>query len=163
MHRVFENPSNGYREELSDAPAVWVTLFGFFYLLYKGLWSHALIWFLIVIIPAAISGGPLLILSLPITTVVYICTIKRLLSSQYLRRGWKEITSTDTEPAKKTPDLVTNTFMNRKASAPEAEASSPYRKCPFCAEDVRREAVKCKHCHSDLPPIQQENSPHTKE
>lgn len=27
-----------------------------------------------------------------------------------------------------------------------------FRKCPFCAESVRREAVKCKHCGSELPP-----------
>jgi hypothetical protein len=26
------------------------------------------------------------------------------------------------------------------------------RKCPFCAELVRREAVVCKHCGRDLPP-----------
>ncbi len=25
-----------------------------------------------------------------------------------------------------------------------------FRKCPFCAESVRVEAVKCKHCGSDL-------------
>lgn len=25
-----------------------------------------------------------------------------------------------------------------------------FRKCPFCAESVRREAIKCKHCGSDL-------------
>lgn len=25
-----------------------------------------------------------------------------------------------------------------------------YKKCPLCAEAVRREATKCKHCHSDL-------------
>lgn len=28
--------------------------------------------------------------------------------------------------------------------------SESYRKCPFCAEAVRKEAVKCKHCGSDL-------------
>ena len=25
------------------------------------------------------------------------------------------------------------------------------RQCPFCAEHVKRDAVKCKHCHSNLP------------
>ncbi|WP_441928247.1 hypothetical protein [Marmoricola sp. RAF53] len=25
-----------------------------------------------------------------------------------------------------------------------------YRKCPFCAESVRREAIKCRHCQSNL-------------
>ncbi|MEB7890969.1 DUF2545 family protein [Hafnia alvei] len=29
--------------------------------------------------------------------------------------------------------------------------SGEYRKCPFCAEAIRREAVKCKHCGSDVP------------
>ena len=28
--------------------------------------------------------------------------------------------------------------------------SGDFRKCPFCAESVRKEAVKCKHCGSDL-------------
>lgn len=25
-----------------------------------------------------------------------------------------------------------------------------YKRCPHCAEPVRKEAVKCKHCHSKL-------------
>ena len=25
-----------------------------------------------------------------------------------------------------------------------------YKKCPFCAEPVRKEAVKCRHCQSEL-------------
>lgn len=25
-----------------------------------------------------------------------------------------------------------------------------YKRCPMCAEPVRKEAVKCKHCHSKL-------------
>ncbi|MFE2005673.1 hypothetical protein ACFW6U_09800 [Pseudomonas guariconensis] len=33
-------------------------------------------------------------------------------------------------------------------------SSSLYRKCPFCAEVVQREAIKCKHCKSDLEPVQ---------
>lgn len=29
--------------------------------------------------------------------------------------------------------------------------SGVYKKCPFCAEVVKREAVKCKHCGSEIP------------
>jgi hypothetical protein len=29
-------------------------------------------------------------------------------------------------------------------------AESAYKKCPFCAEPIRREAVKCKHCGETL-------------
>ncbi|MGE0350968.1 hypothetical protein [Hydrogenophaga sp.] len=28
-----------------------------------------------------------------------------------------------------------------------------FRKCPFCAESVRKEAIKCKHCGSELPAV----------
>lgn len=27
-----------------------------------------------------------------------------------------------------------------------------WRRCPFCAEPIRREAVVCKHCRRDLAP-----------
>ncbi len=29
-------------------------------------------------------------------------------------------------------------------------ATQQTRKCPFCAEDIKTEAVKCKHCRADL-------------
>lgn len=29
-----------------------------------------------------------------------------------------------------------------------------FRRCPYCAEEVRAEAIKCKHCQSELMPIQ---------
>lgn len=34
--------------------------------------------------------------------------------------------------------------------APQVITVAATRRCPFCAEDVRIEAIKCKHCGSDL-------------
>jgi len=36
----------------------------------------------------------------------------------------------------------------------EAVASGTMRKCPFCAEMVKAEAIVCKHCGKDLPVIE---------
>lgn len=42
-----------------------------------------------------------------------------------------------------------------KALAVQDGQHGEYRKCPFCAEPVRKEAVKCRHCQSSLPPPEQ--------
>jgi hypothetical protein len=36
-------------------------------------------------------------------------------------------------------------------SAPPTVASK-FRRCPFCASRIRREAIVCAHCRRDLPP-----------
>lgn len=44
----------------------------------------------------------------------------------------------------------------RKPNVAQQEAAAlsegDVRKCPFCAELVKREAVKCKHCGSQISP-----------
>jgi hypothetical protein len=39
-----------------------------------------------------------------------------------------------------------------EAVAVEKGEHGAFRKCPFCAEPIRREAVKCKHCGSAVEP-----------
>ena len=34
-----------------------------------------------------------------------------------------------------------------------AMASGEYRKCPYCAEPIHREAIKCRHCGASLETV----------
>lgn len=46
--------------------------------------------------------------------------------------------------------ITASTIQSGKEKAVATGEFGDYRKCPFCAESVRKEAIKCKHCGSDL-------------
>jgi hypothetical protein len=52
--------------------------------------------------------------------------------------------------------LIYGAMMSRSKSPPDDEllARGIMRRCPQCAELIKREAVKCKHCGAELSALQ---------
>lgn len=71
----FQNPNNGYIEQVS-LPFLWTLLFGPIYFAVKGVWTHAVVSFLL----AGITAG--------ISWLFYPFFAKRVVQTNYLRRGW---------------------------------------------------------------------------
>ena len=130
MERTFRNPANGHTESVGGESWLVVLIFGAFYLAYKGLWGHFFIWVLLVVGFSVLTGGPGLIIALPLVSIGYAFGIKGILTNSYLRRGWIEVSG----------------------GAKSSEASD-VRDCPFCAETIKCAAIKCKHCGADVEAV----------
>jgi len=72
----FQNPANGYVEEV-ERPALWTFLFGGFYFAYHGIWTHFAISFCLAM--------------LIIPWLIYPFFAERIIEKHYGRIGWKRL------------------------------------------------------------------------
>ncbi len=138
MARTFRNPANGHVEEVSGEAAGLVILLGPIYLAFKGFWGHFFLWLLLVGGFSLASGGYGIVFALPIVTIAYAATINKIIVNSYLRRGWQEVC-----------------VASDQATGQAVVTTSGQRDCPYCAELIKAQAKKCKHCGSEVEPLDQ--------
>ncbi|WP_138110425.1 DUF2628 domain-containing protein [Burkholderia humptydooensis] len=127
MTRIFENPSNGYREVINPMTSgLCAIIFGPLYFAIKGVWGLAITEFLISV--ALIAMHPALILVAFLIQAIIGSLASDMIAKRYLQRGWKEIKEAPVPPS-----------VNA-ASAPIARA------CPQCLRVMDQDSVTCNHC-----------------
>ena len=151
----FKNPANNYIEERS-VPWLWAFFFGGFYFLLSGLWVHVV--FYMVLSSILFLLDPPAVLLMVFVNIGYVIAADGIIRNSYLQKGWVEIK--DPNEGSNSADYVypyvydEATGQRKRVPKPKVDPPpSEYRKCPFCAEEIRSEAIKCKHCGSEIAPL----------
>lgn len=138
----FKNPINEHIEEKS-VPWLWCLLFGAFYFLVSGIFTHVVIILVLTCTLFALFGV------LPATLIVifmhlyYSSVANPIVRNHYLRKGWQEVTE---------KSEVARGYDGLDEHIPNNVANPEDKICPFCAEKIKYAAIKCKHCGSNIDP-----------
>lgn len=148
MARTFQNPANNHVEVVGTGSSWGAFFLGWVYLAFKGLWGHFLVWLLVVSMPIALVDAYTLIFTIPLLSIFYGMAIQGILSTRYLRRGWREVgDSVGNVDEVRTPPTVAPSTSNAASQQP---ADAETKNCPYCAETIKAAAIRCKHCQADL-------------
>lgn len=130
----FKNPANGHVETVSGLSWLWALLFGPMYFLVCGLWAPWALFMLLAGIFWSTLGPPGTVLVIP-TWIGFALAAGGLRRKGYLRKGWQPVGAGADQPA---------------VAGVLEQPAEQLRACPFCAEAIKPQALKCKHCGSDV-------------
>ncbi len=84
----FENPDNGFTEEATTAVSwLWALLWPPLYYAVKGVWTHAIVSFVLGWVLGAYTFG----LSGIVIGIIYAIMNNNIVRQHYLRKGWREV------------------------------------------------------------------------
>jgi len=122
---AFIHPVNGHREEVSGLTWLWAFLFGIFYFMYRGVWRHVLIQFVLTAVLFAALGPPAFMF-LFVMWVSYAFMARSIMESSYLRAGYRAADSVD-KPANTGPKQTAQEPTDQHLVQALAEAESTER------------------------------------
>lgn len=85
---LYKNPSNGHTEAIGFSSILLALLFGPLYFLVKGVWTHAILYFVIgFFLASSVFGIPVLI----VMWLVYALCVPLIMKGHYGGKGWERV------------------------------------------------------------------------